>query len=100
AAHHALRTAAEAGLVLIQIDALETVAVVAAARDDHDSAVTLLAAATAERERRGYRGRLTTPATEGLIEQLASAHADAWTAGAAASLEEATARALASGSTS
>jgi hypothetical protein len=33
------------------------------------------------------------------LDQLASAHAKAWTAGAAASLQEATARAVASGST-
>jgi predicted ATPase/DNA-binding SARP family transcriptional activator len=98
AADRALQTAAGTGLVLIQIDALETVAVVAAARDDHETAVGLLAATATERHRRGYVGRFTTPASQALVDSLASAHADAWTAGAAASLDEATAQAVASSS--
>jgi hypothetical protein len=87
AAHRALRTATGAGLPLIQIDAVETIAVTASATGDYTAAARLVGATTAERQRRGYLGRLTTPATQSLVDQLASTHAGAWNAGAAESLE-------------
>jgi hypothetical protein len=75
AAHRALRTATDAGLILIQIDALETLAMAAAATGDHATAATLLGATTADRRRRGYGGRFTTPAPASLLDELASTHA-------------------------
>ncbi len=93
AAHRALGTAADAGLHLIQIDALETIAVAALAAGDHADAVGLLATTTAERQRRGYLGRLTTPATQDLIERLTTAQPLAWSEGTGRSLHTATSRA-------
>jgi predicted ATPase/DNA-binding SARP family transcriptional activator len=93
AAHRALGTAADAGLRLIQIDALETIAVVALAAGDHADAAVLLATTTAERQRRGYLGRVTTPATQNLVERLAAAQPLAWSRGAGQSLQTATSRA-------
>jgi hypothetical protein len=87
AADRALRLATAAGLPLILIDALETVAVIAVAGGDHIEAARLLGATTAERQRRGYFGRLT-PATQSLVDQFASTQTSAWNAGAALSLEQ------------
>ena len=91
AAHEALRTASEAGLRLIHVDALEAVAAVALTADDPTKASRLVAAADAERRRRGYRGRLTSAIPASLSAQLAADHAAAWHEGANLSLEDATA---------
>jgi predicted ATPase/DNA-binding NarL/FixJ family response regulator len=91
AAHEALRTACDAGLRLIHVDALEAVAAVALAADDATKATRLVAAADAERRRRRYRGRLTSAITASLSAQLAADHAAAWDEGANLSLEDATA---------
>ena len=50
-----------------------------------------LAAADAERRRRGYRGRLTSAVTDVAGARLAAEHAAAWTDGARLTLEDATA---------
>jgi predicted ATPase/DNA-binding SARP family transcriptional activator len=92
-ADHALRTAADAGLRLIEINALETIATVALATHDEAAAARVLASTTAERERRGYRGRFTTPATQELVERLAAAQPAAWSKGASQSLQATTAQA-------
>jgi predicted ATPase/class 3 adenylate cyclase/DNA-binding CsgD family transcriptional regulator len=91
AAHEALRTAADAGLRLIHVDALEAVAAVALTADDHTRATRLVAAADAERRRRGYRGRFTSAVPASLVAQPAADHAQAWDEGRALTLEEATA---------
>jgi predicted ATPase/DNA-binding SARP family transcriptional activator len=84
-AHDALHLARRAGLVLIQIDALETIALVT----DPAQAARLLGATTAERQRRGYRGRLTTAASQSFVDRFTSTHADAWNVGTAESLDDA-----------
>jgi hypothetical protein len=94
-AEHALRTAAEAGLRLVEIDALETVAVVRLAAGDAAAAARILGATTADRERRGYLGRLTTPATRSMVDSAASAQAGAWHAGTTEPLDRMTAAVLA-----
>jgi DNA-binding NarL/FixJ family response regulator len=91
AAHEALRIAGDAGLRLLQIDALEAVAAVALAADEHTRAARLLAAADAHRHRRGYRGRFTSAVPASARAQLAADHADAWAEGAALTVAEATA---------
>jgi predicted ATPase/class 3 adenylate cyclase/DNA-binding CsgD family transcriptional regulator len=89
AAHEALRTAKAAGLPLFQIDALEAVAAVALAAGDKTRAARLLASADTERERRGYRGRLTSAVPTSACARLAADHAGAWDEGTALTLEEA-----------
>jgi predicted ATPase/class 3 adenylate cyclase/DNA-binding NarL/FixJ family response regulator len=94
AAYDALTTASDARLRLIHIDALEAVAAVALAADDHTRAARLAAAVEAERDRRGYRGRLTCAIPMPAIDELRTEHAAAWGDGASLSLEEATALTL------
>jgi predicted ATPase/class 3 adenylate cyclase/DNA-binding NarL/FixJ family response regulator len=91
AAHEALRTASDANLPLFQIDALEAVAAVALATEDHTRAARILGTADAERRRRGYRGRLASPVPASALAALAASQAAAWEEGAALSSEDATA---------
>jgi hypothetical protein len=84
----ALHTATSAGLRLEQVDALETIAVAADAALDHDTAARVLAAATAVRHHLGYNGRLTTPATQTLIDRLVSSHRTAWNEGSTQLLDQ------------
>ncbi len=77
----ALRAAASARLPLLEIDSLETVAVIHHAAGDDAVAAHILGATTTERARRGYRGRFTTPANQSLVDTLAATHRTAWRAG-------------------
>jgi DNA-binding CsgD family transcriptional regulator len=90
AAHRALQLAGTAGLRLIQVDALESVAAVALAGGDPTRAARLLAATSAERGRRGYHGRFTSPVSAPTVGRLAGEHPAAWSEGARLTLDEAT----------
>jgi hypothetical protein len=86
-ARSALTTATAARLRLEQIDALETIAVAEEVAHHPDTAARLLAATTAERQRIGYHGRLTTPAIQALVDRLASTHNAAWNVGSTQPLD-------------
>jgi predicted ATPase len=95
----ALEVATATGLTLLRIDALETLAAISLAEGDRADAARLLGATTADRERRGYLGRLSTPITLSMLRVLEHEQAGAWAEGVAASLDEATAWASAGHST-
>jgi len=89
AAHAALRTAIDARLVLLQVDTVETIAVIAVAAGEPAAASRLLAATNAERDRRGYLGRTLSAASMSNIAELQADQESAWTEGSALTLSEA-----------
>jgi predicted ATPase/class 3 adenylate cyclase/DNA-binding CsgD family transcriptional regulator len=88
AAYEALEQASTAGLALVQIDALEAVAT-AMATHHPARAAGLLGAATAERARRGYDGRLSSGVSDELLARLAATEPTHWQRGAELTLENA-----------
>jgi DNA-binding CsgD family transcriptional regulator len=86
AAYEALEQAAIAGLVLVQIDALETVAT-SMATHHPARAARLLGAATKERARRRYHGRLSSGVSDELLARLAATEPTHWQRGAELTLD-------------